>query len=93
MSQFPPAFFDLHDAIDFLVADDDMVVVSYTASGTQDGPLGGLPLPAALQPGRALPTPTSTVERSRKSGPESAPLAGMRNLLVRRTPRLLPKQS
>lgn len=42
MSQFPPAFSDLHYSIDFLVVDDEMVVERYTASGTQDGPLGAL---------------------------------------------------
>ena len=43
MSQFPPAFSDLHYTIDFLVVEDDLVVERYTASGTQDGPLGDLP--------------------------------------------------
>lgn len=43
MSQFLPAFSDLHYTIDFLVAEDDMVVEQYTATGTQDGPLGDLP--------------------------------------------------
>ncbi len=43
MSQFPPAFSDLHYTIDFFVAEDDMVVERYTATGTQDGPLGDLP--------------------------------------------------
>ena len=43
MSDFPPAFSDLHYTIDFFVADDDIVVERYTASGTQDGPLGELP--------------------------------------------------
>lgn len=43
MSQFPPAFSDLHYTIDFLVSDDDLVVERYTAAGTQDGPLGDLP--------------------------------------------------
>ena len=42
MSQFPPAFSDLHYTIDFFVAEDDMVVERYTATGTQDGPLGDL---------------------------------------------------
>lgn len=43
MSQFPPAFSDLHYTIDFFVAEDDLVVERYTATGTQDGPLGDLP--------------------------------------------------
>lgn len=42
MSEFPPAFSDLHYTIDFLIAKDDMVVERYTATGTQDGPLGDL---------------------------------------------------
>lgn len=43
MSQFPPAFPDLHITMDFFVAEGDMVVERYTATGTQDGPLGDLP--------------------------------------------------
>jgi steroid delta-isomerase-like uncharacterized protein len=43
MSQFPPAFSDLHYTIDFMVTQDDFVVERYTATGTQDGPLGDLP--------------------------------------------------
>lgn len=43
MAAFPAAFSDLHYAIDFWVAQDDMVVERYTATGTQDGPLGDHP--------------------------------------------------
>jgi steroid delta-isomerase-like uncharacterized protein len=43
MSAFPAAFSDLHYTIDFWVTQDDMVVERYTATGTQDGPLGDLP--------------------------------------------------
>ena len=43
MSQFPPAFSDLHYTIDFVVVQDDLVVERYTATGTQDGPLGDIP--------------------------------------------------
>ncbi len=43
MDDFPPAFSDLHYTIDFWVVEDDMVVERYTATGTQDGPLGDLP--------------------------------------------------
>lgn len=43
MSDFPPAFSDLHYTIDLLITKDDYVVERYTATGTQDGPLGDLP--------------------------------------------------
>jgi steroid delta-isomerase-like uncharacterized protein len=43
MGAFPAAFPDLHYTIDFWVAQDDMVVERYTATGTQDGPLGDHP--------------------------------------------------
>lgn len=43
MGAFPAAFSDLHYTIDFWVTQDDMVVERYTASGTQDGPLGERP--------------------------------------------------
>jgi steroid delta-isomerase-like uncharacterized protein len=43
MADFPAAFSDLHYTIDFFVAQDDMVVERYTATGTQTGPLGDLP--------------------------------------------------
>ncbi len=43
MSEFPPAFSDLHYSIDFLVADDDTVVERHTAIGTNDDSLGGFP--------------------------------------------------
>jgi steroid delta-isomerase-like uncharacterized protein len=43
MGAFPAAFSDLHYAIDFWVTEDDIVVERYTATGTQDGPLGDLP--------------------------------------------------
>ena len=43
MGAFPAAFSDLHYTIDFWVVEDDMVVERYTATGTQDGPLGDQP--------------------------------------------------
>ncbi|MCA9877319.1 MAG: ester cyclase [Thermomicrobiales bacterium] len=43
MRAFPAAFSDLHYTIDFWVTQDDMVVERYTATGTQDGPLGDQP--------------------------------------------------
>lgn len=43
MGAFPAAFSDLHYTVDFWVVQDDMVVERYTATGTQDNPLGDLP--------------------------------------------------
>lgn len=43
MGAFPAAFSDLHYTVDFWVVQDDMVVERYTATGTQDGPLGDMP--------------------------------------------------
>ena len=43
MDDFLAAFPDLHYTFDFFVVEDDMVVERYTATGTQEGPLGGLP--------------------------------------------------
>jgi predicted ester cyclase len=43
MGAFPAAFSDLHYTVDFWVTQDDMVVERYTATGTQDGPLGDMP--------------------------------------------------
>lgn len=43
MGAFPAAFSDLHYTVDFWVTQDDMVVERYTATGTQDGPLGAMP--------------------------------------------------
>jgi steroid delta-isomerase-like uncharacterized protein len=43
MGAFPAAFSDLHYTVNFWVTQDDMVVERYTATGTQDGPLGDLP--------------------------------------------------
>jgi predicted ester cyclase len=42
MSDFPRAFSDLHYDFDLFVAQDDLVVERYTASGTHDGPLQDL---------------------------------------------------
>jgi steroid delta-isomerase-like uncharacterized protein len=43
MSDFPDAFSDLHYSFDLLIAQDDLVVERYTASGTHDGPFQDLP--------------------------------------------------
>ncbi len=43
MGAFPAAFSDLHYSVDFWVSEDDLVVERYTATGTQDGPLGDQP--------------------------------------------------
>ena len=43
MAEFPAAFSDLRIEIDFMVAEDELVVERYTATGTQDGPLQDLP--------------------------------------------------
>jgi predicted ester cyclase len=43
MGDFLDAFPDLHYTFDFWVAQDDMVVERYTATGTQEGQLGDLP--------------------------------------------------
>jgi steroid delta-isomerase-like uncharacterized protein len=43
MGAFPAAFSDLHYTVDFWVTQDDMVIERYTATGTQDGPLGDHP--------------------------------------------------
>jgi steroid delta-isomerase-like uncharacterized protein len=43
MAEFPAAFPDLEITIDFWVADGDLVVERYTATGTQDGPLQEIP--------------------------------------------------
>ena len=43
MAEFPAAFSDLRIEIDFMVAEDELVVERYTANGTQDGPLQDLP--------------------------------------------------
>ncbi len=42
MDDFLGAFSDLSYTFDFWVADSDMVVERYTATGTQDGQLGAL---------------------------------------------------
>jgi len=36
-------FPDFHMTVEFVLEDDDMVTVGYTASGTNRGPMGGLP--------------------------------------------------
>jgi predicted ester cyclase len=43
MDDFLTSFPDLHYAFDLWIVQDDFVVERYTASGTQDGPLGDLP--------------------------------------------------